>query len=260
MNRIRTLLTVLTFATLLANTPPTAYSQTFHSTRITDSAQHRRQGDKSYPYRSKSDYILKELDLQPGDVVADIGAGDGWWSEHFAQAVGESGIIHAGEVVKKMVEQMKKRFADTPNVHPYLMELDGTGLPDNSCDIVFFSQSYHHLNADGQVDYLKHLHSVVKPTGRIVIIEKYTDFGLGSGTHGTRLGRLVCQAEDAGWVPVRVELMPGTYHYITILAQKELFPPEPERKRKGKPKPAGAKDQNERKSTSLDAFQTAPRD
>lgn len=119
---------------------------------------------------------------------------------------------------------MKKRFSGQPQVRPYVCPSNGTGLKDDSCDLAFFSQSYHHLPKDGHVAYLKHLRSVVKPTGRVVVIEKYTETGLGAGTHGTRLSRLIRQAEDAGWVPVRVELMTGTYHYIAIFAQKDLFP------------------------------------
>ena len=71
-----------------------------------------------------------------------------------------------------------------------------------------------------------------------MIIEKYTETGLGEGEHGTRLSRLVRQAEKAAWVPVRLELMTGTYHYIAILAQQGLFPPEPKR---GKKDPAKSK-------------------
>ena len=41
------------------------------------------------------------------------------------------------------------------------------------------------------------------------------------------LSQLVKQAEEAGWIAVRYELMIGTYHYITIFVQKDLFPSEP---------------------------------
>lgn len=232
MNRIHKLFLVITLLAPFVVTSPHAFSETHLSTRIEDAAQHRRQGDKSYPFRAKSDYILKELDLQAGDAIVDIGAGDGWWTEKFAECVGESGAVHAAEVAAKKVAQMRKKFAKTPQVMPYLIESDSTGLPENSCDVAFFSQSYHHLNKDGHVDYLKHLHKVLKPTGRVVIIEKYTETGLGSGTHGTRLSRLVRQSEEAGWVPVRLELMTGTYHYLAILAQQEIFPPEPKKKKK----------------------------
>lgn len=205
------------------------------TTRILHEKQHERRGSRSYPYRAKSEYILKELDIRAGDVVVDIGAGDGWWTEKFAPLVGKSGMVYAAEVSQKKVDGMKKRFSGTPQVKPILCKTDSTGLPENSCDLAFFSQSYHHLKKDGHVAYLKHLRTVVKPTGRVVIIEKYTETGLGAGSHGTRLSRLVRQAEEAGWVPVRVELMTGTYHYIAILAQKDLFPPQQGRKRKKSP-------------------------
>jgi len=211
------------------------------STRITDPAQHKRVGSASYPFRAKSKYILKELDLQPGDVVVDIGAGDGWWAQQMAPLVGPKGAIHAAEVSTKKVEQLKRKCAKTPQIKPYLCKTDGTGLDANSCDLAFLAQTYHHLNKNGHVDYLKHLRTVVKPTGRVVIIEKYTEIGVGSGSHGTRLSRLVAQAEAAGWVTVRVELMTGTYHYIAILAQRDLFPTEKTGRRRRPAKPAPAK-------------------
>jgi len=232
MNKSTHLLKTLSVLALFGAGPVALLAGSDQSTRITDPKQHQRAGSKSYPYRAKSDYILKELDLKEGDVVVDVGAGDGWWTEKFAKQVGAKGTIHAGEVAEKKVAEMKKKFTDAPQVKPYLIPKDGTGLPENSCDLAFFSQTYHHLNKDGHVAYLKHLSSVIKPTGRVAIIEKYTETGLGSGTHGTKLSRLVRQAEEAGWVPVRLELMTGTYHYIAILAQKELFPAEPKKKPK----------------------------
>jgi ubiquinone/menaquinone biosynthesis C-methylase UbiE len=209
-------------------TPCPAFAESDQTTRISDATQHHRKGPRKYPYREKSDYILNELDLKEGDVIVDVGAGSGFWAAQFAECVGESGVVHAAEIKKTIVDKLNARFEKTPQVKPYLAEPMSTGLPENSCDVAFLSQTYHHLNTDGHIEYLKHLRKVIKPTGRVVIVEKYTEIGLSPGEqHGTRLSRLVRQSEEAGWVPVRLELMTGTYHYIAILAQKELFPPEP---------------------------------
>lgn len=208
-----------------------AFAVQIESTRVTDTVQYARTGSK-YPYRSKQDYILKELDLREGDMVADIGAGDSWWTERMVKYVGEEGRIFALEVNKKKVEELKKKFAGVEQIKPSLCEKESTGLEENSCDLVLFSQVFHHLDKDGRVDYLRHLRKIVKPTGRVVVIEKYVETVTGHNRHGTRLSVLVAEAEEAGWVPVRYELMTGTYHYIATFVQKDLFPPEPAPKRK----------------------------
>lgn len=228
MRRISLLLTAILLLIVTAGGSPVAnLTGSWRGTRITDPNQHKPTGRGGYPYRAMSDYVLRELDLKPGDVVVDIGAGDGFWAELMAKFVGEQGIIHAAEVEKKKIDQMKKKFADVPQVRPYLCPTDGTGLVENCCELAFLSKTYHHLDADGRVDYLRHLHKVVKPTGRLCVIEKYSQLATVHKSHDTSLSQLMAVAEEAGWIAVRYELMTGTYHYIAIFVQRELFPPEP---------------------------------
>jgi len=68
--------------------------------------------------------------------------------------------------------------------------------------------------------------------GRLCIIEKEPAIATRSRPHGTPLSRLIKQAEEAGWILVRYELLTGTYHYLAIFVQKDLFPPEPIPKKK----------------------------
>ncbi len=226
------LLLTLTVAVSLTHHIAAVYADSGESTRVTDEKQCALKVDGGYPYRKKSEYVLKELDLKPGDVVADIGAGDGWWTKKMAEAVGDRGIIHAGEVEQDKVDKLKKKFANLPQVNPYLCPKDCTGLKDNSCDLVFLSKTYHHFNKDGQVDYLRHLRSVVKPTGRVVIIEHYRELATGRAKdHSWSPGLLTQQAEEAGWILVRSEMISGTYHFIAVFAQKDLFPPKKPKKK-----------------------------
>lgn len=229
MRRISRLFTVLTFIAALGSLPGATSTDSWRSTRVTDPKQHARADGSGYPFRAKSEYILKELDLRPGDVVVDIGAGDGWWANRMATFVGDKGVIHAAEVKDKKVNQMKKKFADTPQIRPYLCPTDGTNLPENSCDLAFFSMVYHHLKPDGRVDYLRHLRKVVKPTGRVCVIERYAELIGRHTSHAVSLSQLAKQAEQAGWIPIRYELISGTRHYIAIFVQKDLFGLEPTR-------------------------------
>jgi len=222
-------LQLLTFLVLIS-VPQAIRADSGQSTRVTDPKQHVLTERSNNSYRSKSDYVLKELDLKKGDVVVDIGAGDGWWSERMAKCVGTEGVIYASEVEQKKVDQMKKKFADMPQVKPYLSPFDGTALPENSCDLAFLSKTYHHLNEGGHVDYLRHLKKVVKPTGRLCVIERHRNIpgSARAREHGWEPGLLIRQAEEAGWICVRYELITGTYHFIAIFVQKDLFPAESE--------------------------------
>jgi len=227
MRKAILLSTAVVLAGVLGSALAVTSTQLWRSTRVSDPGQHARAGDSRYPYRAKSEYVLAELDLRAGDVVVDIGAGDGWWSEQMARCVGPTGVIHASEVERRKLEQMKKRFADTPAVKPYLSPKDGTGLPADSCDLAFLSQTFHHLDKPTRVEYLRHLREVVKPAGRLCVIEKYSAIATRGAAHGTSLSQLVREAEQAGWIAVRYELMTGTYHYLSIFVQKDLFGPEP---------------------------------
>jgi len=215
---------------ILFSAPTVAYSDSVQSTRVIDPNQHACTGGGGYPYRTKSEYVLKELNLKMGDVVVDIGAGNGWWAEKMVKYVGSEGTIHASEIKQDEVDKMKEKFTDVPQIKPYLCPTDSTALTDNSCDLAFLSKTYHHLG--GQIDYLRHLRKVIKPTGRLCVIEKHPALGSDRGKkHTCSPGLLMQQADEAGWIPVRYELITGTYHYIAIFVQRELFPPEPQRKK-----------------------------
>jgi len=214
----------------LFTAPISAEADTNQSTRVVDANQHAYSGTGHYPYRERSPYVLAELDLKRGDVVVDIGAGDGWWSEQMAKSVGAQGVVHATDVAQNSIDRMKERFKETPQIRAYLCPTDGTGLPENSCDLAFLSKTYHHLNKGGHVDYLRHLHKVIKPTGRVCVIERHPTLGPGRGSsHAWSPALLIQQAEEAGWVLVRYELITGTFHYMAIFVQQELFVSEQQR-------------------------------
>ena len=173
-------------------------------------------------YREAVDQVINRLALRQGQVIVDIGAGDGWWAKRMATRIGPQGIIHAGEISQDKVDRLKKNCADTPQIRPYQCPLDGSGLDENSCDLAFISKTYHHFDKAGQVDYLKHLKQVIKPNGRLVILERHAALATGRGLEHAELpGLLVQQAEKAGWMLLRCELLRGSDHFMATFVAPE---------------------------------------
>ena len=175
-------------------------------------------------YREASDYVVKRLGLHRNSVVVDIGAGDGWWSSKIAEKLGPMGVIHAGEISQEKVDRIKEKWGNIPQIKPYVCPTDGTGLEENSCDVAFISKTYHHFGENTHVDYLKHLKKVIKPSGRVVIIECHRELASGRGKdHAWLPGLLGHQAEQAGWMMLRCEMIPGSDHFMATFVDPEAF-------------------------------------
>ena len=187
-------------------------------------AQSANQREGGYGYRESADIVIERLQLKPDSVIVDIGAGDGWWSARIAAQLGTNGTVHAAEIEQKKVDTMKAKWADTPQIKPYLCPMDGTGLKTDTCDIAFISKTYHHFEKETQVDYLKHLKQVIKPSGKLVIIERHPALTTGRGKeHTWPPGLLAKQAEDAGWMLLKCNLIPRSDHYMAIFVQPESY-------------------------------------
>jgi ubiquinone/menaquinone biosynthesis C-methylase UbiE len=115
--------------------------------------------------------LLKELKLEPGMVVADIGAGTGYYSRRMAPLVGPGGKVHAVDVQPQMVAMLEE-VAKRPglgNVIPVLGAPDDVRLPEASLDLAIMVDVYHELEFPYEV--LASLVRAMKPGGRVVFVE-----------------------------------------------------------------------------------------
>lgn len=113
--------------------------------------------------------VVEALHVQPRDIVADIGAGTGYFSFRIAKAQPES-KIYAADVEKDMLtflaEEAKRQH--TKNVIPFEIKTSKPELPEK-VNLVLIVDTFHHI--DDRVQYFKDLQSSLKPDGRLVIID-----------------------------------------------------------------------------------------
>lgn len=123
--------------------------------------------------------VVKTMGLQPGDVVADIGAGTGYFTRLFAVAVGLEGRSIGLDIEESMVKYMKEdaKKIGLENYEAKVVATDDAGLAPNSVDVVFLSNTYHHIA--NRIDYFKAISKSLKKDGRVIIVDFYkdTDFG-----------------------------------------------------------------------------------
>jgi arsenite methyltransferase len=119
----------------------------------------------------KPDEVVAALALKPGDAVADVGAGSGYFTLRFARAVGAAGRVYAVDVEPRMVEHIRQRAAEAglTNVTATLAPPDDPRLPEHKIDLVFFCDVWHHV--EKQAAYIAALRNSLAPAGRIVMID-----------------------------------------------------------------------------------------
>ena len=121
--------------------------------------------------KNKPSQILETLALQQGQKVADIGAGGGYFSLRFAEAVGRKGQVFAVDTNPEFLEFIRDSAKEKglDNVETVLVTEDNLTLPERSLDLVFMRNVCHHL--PNRVEYFRKLRRLLKPEGRIAIIE-----------------------------------------------------------------------------------------
>ncbi len=115
--------------------------------------------------------VLMALNLKQGEVIADIGAGSGYFAFRFAEHVGQSGRIYAVDINPDMIVHMNRRIRELnlKNVVTILAEPNDPLLPESSMDRLFFCESWHHI--ENHVRYLALIRKILKPGGEVVMID-----------------------------------------------------------------------------------------
>ena len=113
---------------------------------------------------------LAMMDLAPSAVVADIGAGSGYYSFRIAPKV-PLGKVMAVDIQQEMLDFLKKRSVELgiTNVVPHLGKIDGIDLPEATLDAALMVDAYHEFSQPAEM--LTSLFKAIKPGGRIFLLE-----------------------------------------------------------------------------------------
>lgn len=119
----------------------------------------------------RTSLLIEELDLKPGMVVADVGAGSGYLSRHMATKVAPGGRVLAIDIQPEMLELLRKTAEDPrySNIEPMAGAVDDTRLPAGTVDLAIMVDVYHELEYPFEV--LDSIVRALKPGGRVAFVE-----------------------------------------------------------------------------------------
>jgi ubiquinone/menaquinone biosynthesis C-methylase UbiE len=121
----------------------------------------------------RPDEVIRHLELQPGTVVCEVGAGTGYFTPFLSKAVGKTGKVYAEDPQAEFLEVLRQKTAKQglANVEIVQGTYTDTRLPDGVCDVTFVLDAYHHFEWPKRM--LEAMRGDTKPGGRLVIVDWY---------------------------------------------------------------------------------------
>jgi len=118
----------------------------------------------------RTDLFIERLPVEPGDVVADIGAGTGYFALPIAERV-ESGQVLAVDIQPEMLAVIERRVAERSigNVRTIEGSVTDPGLPDAGVDLVYIVDAYHEFSYPREMG--EAIVRALVPGGKLVLVE-----------------------------------------------------------------------------------------
>jgi ubiquinone/menaquinone biosynthesis C-methylase UbiE len=161
---------------------------------------------------NEAEEVMDRAGIRPGMTVADIGAGEGYYTIRLAQRVGKDGRVLAEDIVPAVRDALAQRVSRErlDNVSVRLGESADAKLPENSFDRVLMVHMYHEI--EQPYEFLWRLRPSLKPDGLVVVV----DANRRTQDHGTPPALLECEFAAVGYVPAGRQSMPSAGGYIAM--------------------------------------------
>ena len=173
--------------------------------------------------RGEAESIMRLAEIEPGMAVADIGAGEGYYTVRLSEKVGATGRVLAQDIDRDALTALGERVVRErlDNVSIKQGQTDDPLLPENSFDRVFMVHMYHEI--EEPYAFLWHLWPALKKGGQIVVV----DVDRPTDEHGIAPLLLSCEFESVGYRLVAFKDAPELAGYY---AQFERAAKRPEPK------------------------------
>jgi ubiquinone/menaquinone biosynthesis C-methylase UbiE len=115
--------------------------------------------------------LLKAINVQPGQVICDMGCGNGFYTLPLAKLVGPKGKVVAVDIQREMLGLLRDRAREEKlrNIKLLHGDVADPHLEPNSCDLVLMVDVYHEFSHPEQM--LAAIRQSLKPTGRVALVE-----------------------------------------------------------------------------------------
>jgi ubiquinone/menaquinone biosynthesis C-methylase UbiE len=190
--------------------------------------------------------VMDLADIRAGTTVADIGAGEGYYTVRLAERVGPKGRVLAEDIDRGALQRLGARVERErlDNVSIKLGAVDDPKLPDGSFDRIFLVHMYHEVTEP--YAFLWRMRPALRPHGQIIVV----DVDRPTDQHGTPPALLFCEFGALGFRLARFERKPELQGYYAQFEAAGVRPAPAEIKPCGKQAgngqamraPGGAKD------------------
>ncbi len=154
--------------------------------------------------------VMARAAIEPGMTVADIGAGEGYYTMRLAQKVGKEGRVLAQDVMPAVRDALAERVARgrLDNVSVKLGAPSDPKLPEASFDRIFMVHMYHEI--EEPYEFLWRMRPALRPNGQVVVV----DADRSTANHGTPPTLLRCEFAAVGYQLVTMTPMPSAGGYF----------------------------------------------
>lgn len=160
--------------------------------------------------RGEAEQVMALAGIAPGMWVADVGAGQGYYTVRLARQVGPKGPVLAEDILAPVTTNLAERVTRErlDNVAVRLGTADDPRLPANSLDRIFLVHMYHEVSSP--YAFLWNLRPGLKPGGELVVVDADRDVG----RHGMPPQQLKCELAAVGFIPTRFSMLPDGETYF----------------------------------------------